>query len=189
MHFFVDASFNLHYDNRSQTGVVMCLGGDVPTCGLDGAMVCKTSVQRFITISSTEAEMAGVFENHQWFAYFSILLGEIGFPQDKPMIVCQDNDAAILNFTHGFRQRTKPLNLKYNYIVQIVNQKIIVMARVDTWKMVSDCLTKPFYSPTLHLPGLQRLLNDPDWYDLVSNENPKDKAKAKSKSLSKESNH
>jgi hypothetical protein len=190
MHFYVDASYNIHLDtSRSQSGLVACMGGDTPSCGLDGAMVCKTSVQRFITVSSTEAEMAAVFENHQWFAFFSILLGELGFPQRAPMIVCQDNDASILNFTYGFRQRTKPLNLKYNYIRELVVDKVIVTVRVDTWRMVCDCLTKPFYSPTLHIPGLQRLLNDPNWYDLVSNEDPKLKMKTKSSGNSEKSDH
>jgi hypothetical protein len=154
------------------------MGGDIPSCGLDGAMVCKTSVQRFITVSSTETEMAAVFENHQWFAFFSILLGELGFPQTEPMIVCQDNDTSILNFSHGFRQRTKPLNLKYNYVRELVLEKVIVTVRVDTWRMVCDCLTKPFYSPTMHIPGLQRLLNDPAWYDLVTEENSRPKSKS-----------
>jgi hypothetical protein len=154
----------------------MCLGGDEPSLGTDGSIVGRTGVQRFITISSTEAEMAAVFELHQWFQFYRLIMAELGFPQDKPMLVLQDNDASILNFEKGFRGRTKPINLRYNYIRELVANRVVQMVRVGTDDMLADVLTKPFYSPTLHLPLIHRLMNDNSWqYNLSKRKGAKGK--------------
>jgi hypothetical protein len=180
LHFYVDASFNIHWDGRSHSGLVIALGGDTPSCGLDGAAVCWSGVQKFITISSTEAEMAAVFENHQRIEFFRTLFQEVGFPQEKPILVCQDNDAAILNFNVGFRGRTKPINNRYHYVRELVERRVVEMIRVGTNDMISDALTKPFFSPTLHLPLIQRLMNDPNWMHLISASKKKGKLESSS---------
>ena len=140
------------------------LGGDEPSLGTDGAIFSRTNVQKFITVSSTEAEVSAVFDLHQWFEFYRVFMGELGFPQDKPLLVLQDNEAAILNFEKGFRGRTKPLNLRYHYLYELTKAGKVSFWKVDTVDMLADVLTKPFYSVTIHVPLLQRLMNDATWY-------------------------
>jgi hypothetical protein len=54
------------------------------------------------------------------------------------------------------------------------------MIRVGTNDMISDALTKPFFSPTLHLPLIQRLMNDPNWMHLISASKKKGKLESSS---------
>jgi hypothetical protein len=161
LHFYVDASFNIHADGRSHSGFVFSLGGDKPSLGLDGAVSCGTSVQRFITVSSTEAEMAAVFYLHQLFEFYTIVMDELKVSSGKPILVMQDNQAAIINYEKGFKGRTKPVNLRYHYIRELVEEGKIQLVKVDTKDMIADPLTKPFYSKPDHIRLLQRLLNDP----------------------------
>jgi histone deacetylase 1/2 len=159
-HFYIDASFMIHLDGRSHTGGVFCLGGDEPSLGTDGPTTTWCGVQRFITVSSTESEMSAVFQLHQWFQFYKLFMAELRLPLTAPMLVMQDNDAAKLNFEVGFRGRTKPLNMRYHYLRELVQEKVIKIVRVPTDVMLADPLTKPFYSK-VHLQLIKRLLNDP----------------------------
>jgi len=137
------------------------MGEDSPSLGLDGPITFGTSVQRFITVSSTEAEMAAVFQLHQLFEFYVILLREVEHYDGKPIIVMQDNQAAIINFERGFSGRTKPVNLRYHYIRELVEAGRVELVKISTDDMIADPLTKPFYDNPGHISLLQRLMNDP----------------------------
>jgi hypothetical protein len=74
--------------------------------------------------------------------------------------VMQDNQAVIINLERGFRGRTKPINVKYHFVRELVEEGKVKLVKIDTSEMIADVLTKPFYSPTKHVYLLQRLLND-----------------------------
>jgi hypothetical protein len=164
LHFYVDASYGIHPNGRSHSGAVVCLGGDSPSLGLDGAVFCRTSVQKFVTVSSTEAEMSAAYEQHQLLAFYRQLLSELGIEQLEPSLLMQDNAAAELNFTRrgGPRGRTMPLNVRYYYLVELIEDGVLVIVKIDTADMLADVLTKPFYS-SADIPLVQRLLNDRAW--------------------------
>jgi hypothetical protein len=105
--------------------------------------------------------MSAVFQMHQWFEFYRLFLKDLRLSTDKPILVLQDNDAAILNFNKGFRGRTRPLNMRYHYIRELVQRNMIKLVRVGTKDMLADPLTKPFYSVTSHLPLLKQMMNDP----------------------------
>jgi hypothetical protein len=52
VHTYIDASYAVHRDAKSHTGVVITLVG--------GAIYCKSSKQKVVSKSSTEAELIGV---------------------------------------------------------------------------------------------------------------------------------
>ena len=108
--------------------------------------------------------MSAVYELHQCIAFFRQLLSELGIQQVKPSLVMQDNAAAELNFTRagGPKGRTMPLNVRYYYIVELVEDGVIRLVKIDTADMLADVLTKPFSSRE-DLQLIQRLLNDSSW--------------------------
>jgi hypothetical protein len=165
IHFYIDASFSIHPDSRSHSGYVFSLGGDTPNLGRDGAITSGTSVQRFITVSSTEAEMAAVFSLHQHFEFYRVMLEELRVATGKPILVLQDNNAAIINYEGGFKGRTKPINLRYNYIRELILDNKVKLLKIDTKDMIADPLTKPFYYSAEHVKLLQRLLNDLAYFE------------------------
>jgi hypothetical protein len=85
----------------------------------------------------------------------------------------QDNAAAMLNYTRagGPRGRTMPLNVRYFYIVELIEDGVIELVKIDTADMIADILTKPFYKKS-DIQLLQRLLNDPAWLSEDHQSNP-----------------
>jgi len=55
-----------------------------------------------------------------------------------------------------------PLNVRYYYIVELIEDGVIRIAKIDTADMLADILTKPFSSRE-DLQLVQRLLNDASW--------------------------
>ena len=55
-----------------------------------------------------------------------------------------------------------PLNVRYYYIVELVEDGVIRLVKIDTADMLADILTKPFSSRE-DLQLIQRLLNDASW--------------------------
>jgi hypothetical protein len=164
LHFYVDASYGIHPNGRSHSGVSVSLGGDYPSLGLDGTFFVRSTVQKFVTVSSTEAEMSAIYEIHQLLAALRQFLFELGEDQSLPSLVMQDNAAAMINYTRagGPRGRTMPLNVRYYYIVELIEDGVVELVKIDTADMIADVLTKPFHKRS-DIPLLQRLLNDPTW--------------------------
>jgi hypothetical protein len=75
----------------------------------------------------------------------------------------QDNAAAMINYTRagGPRGRTMPLNVRYYKIVELIEDGVVELVKIDTADMIADILTKPFHKRS-DVPLLQRLLNDPN---------------------------
>ena len=68
---WVDASYAVHEDMRSQTGGVMSFG--------HGILHRKSSVQKLNTKSSTEAELVGTSEYIPYNIWMNIFLHEQGY--------------------------------------------------------------------------------------------------------------
>ena len=90
---------------------------------------------------------------------FRVLMKELGMDVKQAIMVMQDNQAAILNFEKGFRGKTRPLNIRYHYVRELYERRILAFLKVHTGDMMADPMTKPFSSPTQDLPLLRRLLN------------------------------
>jgi hypothetical protein len=166
LHFYVDASYGIHPNGRSHSGVSISLGGDEPSLGLDGTFFVMSTVQKFVTVSSTEAEMNATYNIHQVLTGLRQFLFEVGEDQSQPSLVLQDNAAAMINFTRagGPRGRTMPLNVRYYYMVELIEDGVVELMKIDTADMLADILTKPFYKKS-DIQLIQRLLNDPKWMD------------------------
>ena len=86
MYTFVDASYAVHDDMKSHTGGVITFG--------HGGIACKSTKQKVVTKSSTEAELVGASEylpSTIWVQYF---LQAQGFPH-RTSYFEQDNQSAI----------------------------------------------------------------------------------------------
>jgi hypothetical protein len=69
------------------------------------------------------------------------LLEEIGFPQDRPTAVFEDNAACIYSSMDD-----KPMNLRSKHIFKLkefVKDGIMTVVKVESEKQVADNLTKP----------------------------------------------
>ena len=133
---YADASFAVHSDYKSQSGVFI-------TCG-QGALYVKSTVQKLNTKSSSEAELVAVSDGAGqilWTRDFLIFQGyDLG-----PAIVYQDNMSTISLIKRGnpASEKTRHINIRYFFIKDRVDTGELKIEYMCTNDMVADILTKP----------------------------------------------
>lgn len=134
---WIDASFAVHPDCRSQSGAMFSLGKGAPYAG------CLK--QKINGKSSTEVEVIAVDDfigQVLWTQYFLQAQG-----YDIPRsIVYQDNQNAILLENNGRKsgsKRTKHINVRYFFITDRINKGEIKVEYCPTGNMLADFFTKP----------------------------------------------
>jgi hypothetical protein len=143
----VDASFAVHMDMRSHTGMALTLGR--------GALISGSYKQKINTKSSTESELVGVEDGMpfiMWIRLFYIKQFKL-YPSDHPMkeigqknIILQDNTITIQLENNGRRssgKRTRHINIRYFYITDQIKEGKVSVTYCPTLEMVSDYFTKP----------------------------------------------
>jgi len=157
----IDASYATHLNGRSHTGFYVTLGdGGPPPDGFGGPIHCRSVVQKLVTLSSYEAELNAIHQSVQYFYDLRLLMSDLGFDQDKPSILLQDNQATIQVVTHGpsAQSRSRHVNVRIWNVKQMVDWGMLLIKYQSTDDMLADVLTKPFNSRA-SLGLLRRLLN------------------------------
>ncbi len=134
---YVDAAFASHVDSKSQSGIVVFLGG---------AMVFGASrKQKCVTKSPTESKLVALTD-HISFAeafaeFFGFIIGELA----KAPTIYQDITSVIsLVMKGGGVIRTKHLRVRMNLCWEAVQEKRIQEEYIHVSKMLADGLTKVF---------------------------------------------
>jgi hypothetical protein len=161
---WVDASFAVHPDMKSQTGGALSLK--------KGSVYSTSTRQKVNTKSSTKAELVGVDDVMPlilWTRYFLDAQG-YGVCKNK---VFQDNQSAIILEKNGQRSssrrtqhiNTRHINIRYFFVTDHIQSKELTVKYCPTGKMLADMLTKPlqgnafccFCNAVMNLPiGLPR---------------------------------
>ena len=137
MYTFVDASYAMHEDMKSHTDGVITFGR--------GGIACKSTKQKLVTKSSTEAELVGASEylpSTIWVQYF---LQAQGFPHHTSYFE-QDNQSAICleqNRRASASQRSHHINIQYFFITDRLDMDNITLRYCQTEHMLADFLSKP----------------------------------------------
>ena len=135
---YVDASFGTYSDMKSVTGVVIQIG--------NATVYVKSSKQKIVTRSSTEAELVGISDALSqvlWTREFLIHYGvSIG-----PAVVYQDNQSTIFLANRGksTSERTRHVKIRHFFISHYIDEKEIVLRYLPTGEMLADLLTKPLH--------------------------------------------
>ena len=145
---YIDASFGIHEDGRSRTGVALMMSG-----------VCVgawSSKQKLNTKSSTEAEIVGLSDGlpHVLWMRELVLAQGHSLPATR---VHQDNQGVLSIMKQGRRpkHRTKHLNIRHFFARDRVECGDIELVYCPTRDMVADVLTKAVNGGLLqHLIGL-----------------------------------
>jgi hypothetical protein len=141
---YIDASHGTHMcDGTGRTGVVITLAG--------GAVCCKSSKQRVVTLSSTEAELVALTEGTNHVLWLRNLMSDLNLIDRGPTLVYEDNTSTIsLVVSEKTRQqRTRHLNCKYFAIRERIRDKSIVLQHLSGKEMLADILTKGIDVSTL----------------------------------------
>ena len=121
---------------RSRTGSVMRLG--------KGEIYCASAKQKFVTSSSTEAELVGVSDSLPkilWCRHFMESQGYIV----EDVYVYQDNQSTILLENNGIKsvgKGTMHVKIKYFFVTDKIKDKELRVIWCPTDMMVADFYTK-----------------------------------------------
>lgn len=141
LHAYVDASHNCYEDAKGHYGICFSLGKN------DGVFYARSSKLKIVTLSSTESEYVAICEAATEVVFIRRLLSDIGFPQNKPTPIYEDNQSCIA-MIHGQsnHQKSKHISPKYHYTREQVQIGEIEVKYIQTEEMTADILTKPLGS-------------------------------------------
>jgi hypothetical protein len=133
---YIDASYGVHDDGKSHTGMVITLGS--------GSVDTVSTNQKINTKSSTEAELVGISDKTSkviWHRNFLIHQG-MKMPTSK---IHQDNMSTISLIKNGKSNsdRTRHVSLRYFWIKDRVEKGDVEVIYCPTDNMIADMLTKP----------------------------------------------
>ena len=136
LHTFVDASYGVHDDLRSHTGMTISLG--------KGTLEADSNRQKINTKSSTEAELIGVSDKAGKVLWHQEFLLHQGI-QVSPARIYQDNLSTMALLKNGkpTSNRTRHVSIRYFWLKDRVDAKDVEVVYCPTDHMVADILTKP----------------------------------------------
>ena len=134
---YVDASFATHNsDMKSHTGVFITLG--------KGAFYCRSSKQKLVTKSSTEAELVGISDALPQIICFKHFLEAQGYPI-MPARIWKDNMSTICLAKTGrsCSERSRHIEIRFFWIHDFLASGQVTLEHLHTDKMIADMFTKP----------------------------------------------
>ncbi len=134
---YADAAFASYVDSKSQSGIVVYLGG---------AVVFGTSrKQKYMMKSPTESKLVVLTDHISLAETFAEFLGFIIGEEVRAPTIYQDSTSVILLVTKGGGVvQPKHLRVQMNLCREAVQEKRIKVEYIHTSKMLADGLTKVF---------------------------------------------
>ncbi len=140
----VDAAYaNDLITRKSVTGLVFMLAG--------GAIAYKSKLQPIVAVSSTEAELYGAVHAAKLALYFRSILHELGYTQEDPTLMYEDNQA-VINIVQNERPTSnlRHVDIQHFAIQQWRADKAIELRYIDTKINSADSGTKGLSWPLHH---------------------------------------
>jgi len=136
---YCDAGFAVHETRESQSGFVFTLGDfGVP-------ILWKSIKQKLVANSSTEAELICIYDGLDQLLWIRRVLEWLGYDQGTTKLY-QDNTSTI-TMAHMGRgasgSNTKHIDIRYFFIKQFIDAKIIEIDHLGTNQMIGDFFASP----------------------------------------------
>ena len=133
---FIDASFAVHPNMRSHSGVCVTLGV--------GVFYSKSTAQKLNTTSSCHSEAVALAKCLQQSLWSQYLIEGQGYPA-TPITVFQDNQSTIKLMENGrpTSELTRHIRIGYFWVHDLIIKKIIKLVYCPTEFMIADIITKP----------------------------------------------
>jgi len=129
----------LESENVTQSGYFLKLAG--------GAILWTSRAQKTIALSSTEAEYMALSDCACQVVWMHTLLGELSYPL-KPVPICGDNQGSIFITSNPVTEkRSKHIDIRFHYIREVIERKLVEVFFIDGDKNPADLLTKNLDSP------------------------------------------
>jgi hypothetical protein len=135
LHAYTDSSFaDDESTRRSTTGFYVSYGG--------GAVDWRSTLQRTIALSSTEAEYMAASACVRDVLWIRMLMRELRLPVACIPIMADNQSCQALMKREAVKQRSKHIDIIYHHARDQVRRGIVAFKHVGTAAMYADCLTK-----------------------------------------------
>jgi len=133
---YIDASYAVHHDRKSHTGVIIKLGGTT--------IYASSSKQGLNSKSSTEAEIIALSDGASQVLWTRLFLGAQGYPL-QPSKIFQDNMSVLAMIKKGrpTSKHTRHIDCRYFFVHDRVTSDHLLLEYKPTEGMLADFLTKP----------------------------------------------
>lgn len=121
-------------DRRSYTGYVFCLGKSIVSW--------ESRKQRTVALSSTEAEYMAVSDSCKEAMFLRAFINECTGKTCNITLYNDNQSAQKLCSNIISHSRTKHIDIRYHYIRELLDKKIIKLSYLCTEEMVADVFTK-----------------------------------------------
>jgi hypothetical protein len=134
---YIDAAYGVHDNGKSVTGSVVVIGEA-------GPLHAKSSKQKIVTKSSTEAELVAASDSANQALFIREFLMEQGYKM-KPVTIYQDNLSCMALISKGrpSSERTRHMSIRNFWIKDKVVDGDVVIEHLGTKDMFANLLTKP----------------------------------------------
>ena len=134
---YIDASYGVHNSGKSHTGCVIVIGEG-------GPVYCKSSKQKIVTKSSTEAELVALSDSASQALHVRLFLIAQGH-EVGPAILHQDNTSCMALVRRGgpSSERSRHISIRYFWVAERVSMGEATVEHLGTEHMYANLLTKP----------------------------------------------
>lgn len=135
---YIDAAYGVHAESgKSHTGCSIVLG-------YGGPVYSKSSKQKIVTKSSTEAELVAVSDTATQLLHLRNFVIAQGY-EVGPAVIYQDNMSCMALMKKGkpTSERSRHISIRHFWVKERVDNKEIVVEHLGTAEMHSNILTKP----------------------------------------------
>jgi hypothetical protein len=98
--------------------------------------------QFVVALSTTEAEYMASTHASKEVVWLQILCLGIGLVQQVVRIDCDSQSAIFLVKNPTYHSKTKNIDIQYHFVRDMIEEKKVLLMKVDTLKNVADSLTK-----------------------------------------------
>lgn len=134
----IDASYGVHPDMKSHSGMVVTLGA--------GAVECQSMKQKTVVKSSCHAELTAVTDKVGWCTFLSEFFEFQGEGYEHVVIFYQDNESTIKLIKNGpgsVGHGSRHISIREFWFVDYIKAGFVAVEYMPTRSMRADILTKP----------------------------------------------
>jgi len=132
---FVDADWAGDLDQKKSTsGYVFNL--------FASAVSWMSKKQSVVALSTTEAEYITTIHASKEAVWFQRLCSSMGLVQGTIRIDCDSQSAIFLAKNPAYHSKTKHIDVQYHFVRDMIEDRKVLLVKVDTLKNIADALTK-----------------------------------------------